>query len=95
MPLIHASHILLQSAKIANRLYPRLIKAELSFSDGVLRYSVCASKAHEGNLGFIAPGLLDASFEQGLWQAPIAALSSPFQSKYGWHIVIVHQKVWP
>jgi parvulin-like peptidyl-prolyl isomerase len=95
MPLIHASHILLPSRKIAVRLYTRLVNHELTFEDAVTRYSICASKAHEGDLGFMAPGLLARDFEQELWQAPIAQLSEPFASSQGWHIVWVHQKVWP
>ena len=95
MPLIHASHILLPSRKIAARLYPRLVAQELSFTEAVTRYSICVSKSHEGDLGFIAPGLLERDFERGLWDAPVACPSEPFQSSLGWHIVWIHRKVWP
>lgn len=93
MPLIHCSHILLNSEKKAKRLKARLSENDLTFVEGVERYSECPSKAHQGDLGWMAPGVLPPLFEKGLWNAPIAQVSEPYFSEFGWHLVVVHQRI--
>lgn len=93
MPLIHASHILLSSEKKAKRLKARLDENDLTFSEGVERYSDCPSKVHQGDLGWFAPGVLPPVFEKGLWQAPVGQVSEPCHSEFGWHLFFVHQRI--
>ncbi|WP_044408113.1 peptidylprolyl isomerase [Thiomicrospira microaerophila] len=90
--LIHASHILQTSEKKAKRLKARLDAGELRFEEGVERYSDCPSKAHQGDLGWFAPGVLPQKFEKALWQAPLNQVSEPAESEYGWHLFFVHAK---
>lgn len=90
--LIHVSHILLASEKKARRLKARLDQDELNFEEGVERYSDCPSKAHQGDLGWFAPGVLPSGFEQAVWQAPIKQVSQPAKTEFGWHLFYVHNK---
>jgi parvulin-like peptidyl-prolyl isomerase len=93
MPLIHASHILLSSEKKAKRLKARLDENDLTFAEGVERYSDCPSKVHQGDLGWFAPGVLPPLFEKGLWHAPTGRVSDPCLSEFGWHLFFVHQRL--
>lgn len=90
--LIQVSHILQTSEKKAKRLKARLEAGELSFEEGVERYSDCPSKAHQGHLGWFAPGVLPMQFEKAVWRAPIGKISEPAETEYGWHLFYVHDK---
>ncbi|UQB43514.1 peptidyl-prolyl cis-trans isomerase [Thiomicrospira microaerophila] len=90
--LIQVSHIQQTSEKKTKRLKARLDAGELSFEEGVERYSDCPSKAHQGHLGWFAAGVLPTQFEKAVWQSPIQQISQPAQTEYGWHLFYVHAK---
>jgi peptidyl-prolyl cis-trans isomerase C len=92
MPLIHASHILVSSAKKARRIKARLDEQDLTFEQAVERYSDCPSKQHQGDLGWFAPGVLPLQFEKALWHSPINQISDPEPTEFGWHLFWVHQR---
>jgi peptidyl-prolyl cis-trans isomerase SurA len=72
----------------ADSLYNRIIKGE-DFSKLAAAYSHdFVSASAEGNVPDISVGQYDADFEKALWSLPNdAAVSKPFTSSHGYHIV--------
>jgi peptidyl-prolyl cis-trans isomerase SurA len=72
----------------ADSLY-RIIMAGGDFSKLAAEFSNdYISAASNGNLPDIAPGRYDPAFESVLWSLPKdGAISNPFYTNYGWHIV--------
>ncbi len=93
-----ARHILLkpsairsdeQTAALAEELRQRAQKGS-DFSDLARQYSEDIGSAMEGgDLGWTTPGQLVPEFQQAMDETRPGSISAPFQSKYGWHILIV------
>lgn len=45
-----------------------------------------------GDLGWSTPGMFVAEFEEALQNTPIGAISRPFKSQFGWHILQVQER---
>lgn len=50
------------------------------------------SAADGGNLGWASPGMMVPEFEQVMNKIAIDAVSEPFQSQFGWHILQVQER---
>lgn len=48
--------------------------------------------ANGGDLGFVEPGQLDPRFEAAVLKLATGELSSPIQTKFGWHVVRVEER---
>jgi peptidyl-prolyl cis-trans isomerase SurA len=93
-----ASHILLKPSAIRDEAATRELAAELrqralqgeDFAELARRYSEDIGSAMEGgDLGWTTPGQLVEAFEAAMAQTEKNAISEPFQTRYGWHIVKV------
>jgi peptidyl-prolyl cis-trans isomerase C len=103
-PLLEASHILLaadpadfsgrQAAREqAEVLISQLQNSEGLFVDFVQQFSGCPSKQEGGRLGQIGRGQTTPEFERQLLRLPVGLSSSPLESRYGFHIVEVHERI--
>ena len=51
-----------------------------------------ASAINGGDLGWASPGVMVPQFEQVMAETPINAISEPFQTQFGWHILQVLER---
>ena len=97
----HARHILLKPSairddeathKLIESLRQRILKGE-DFGELARKYSEDIGSAQEGgDLGWTSPGQLVEAFQKAMDNTPINAISQPFHSPYGWHIVQVLER---
>ncbi|HET8709807.1 MAG TPA: peptidylprolyl isomerase [Spongiibacteraceae bacterium] len=96
-----ARHILLkpsairsseQCKQLAAQLRQRVLNGE-DFAALARQYSEDIGSAMEGGeLGWTNPGQLVAAFQRAMDATKIGAISEPFESRYGWHIVLVEDR---
>ncbi len=99
---VYASHILVSLegkdvndtaaafSKI-NDVYEQLKKGA-SFSEMARKYSDCPSKRDGGSLGIVRPFATVYPFESAVYSTKVGSFSSPFRTKFGYHIVMVTDK---
>ncbi|NEN76096.1 peptidylprolyl isomerase [Pelistega sp. NLN82] len=63
-----------------------------SFADVASKYSQDASASLGGDIGWIAPGQADPSFQAAVDQLPEGQVSMPVRSQFGWHIIEVLER---
>ncbi len=102
-PLVAARHILLaapesdqhlraQTAEQAEVLIQQLQQG-IDFSTLASQYSACDSKQVGGQLGQLSKGQTVAEFERQVFSANPGLISHPIETRFGFHIVIVDEKV--
>lgn len=96
-----ARHILLKPSAIRNDEQTRQLAANLrqralsgtDFGELARQYSEDIGSAMEGGeLGWTSPGQLVPAFQKAMDETPVGAISEPFKSRYGWHIVQVEER---
>ncbi|HEY3700018.1 MAG TPA: peptidylprolyl isomerase [Spongiibacteraceae bacterium] len=96
-----ARHILLKPSAIRSEEQCKQLAGELrqralsgaNFADLAHQYSEDIGSAMEGGeLGWTNPGQLVAAFQRAMDDTPKGAISEPFRSRYGWHIVLVEDR---
>lgn len=96
-----ARHILLKPSAIRSEEQCRQLAAELrqralagaDFAALAKQYSEDIGSAMEGGeLGWTNPGQLVGAFQRAMDNTPKGSISEPFQSRYGWHIVLVEDR---
>lgn len=103
-PLVAARHILLAVAPddVAGRSRTReqaiALIAELKgnigrFAELAAQYSDCSSKGQGGALGQISSGQTVAEFERQLLRLDEGLAGQPLESRYGFHVVLVEQRI--
>lgn len=103
-PLLAARHILLECApddaearslarEQADRLLAQLGDDGGRFAELALSRSACPSKVQGGALGQISKGQTVPEFERQLFKLPAGLASQPIESRYGWHLVSVDQRL--
>ena len=103
-PLIEASHILLvaepkdveqraQMQALALTLIEKLQNQESTFAQLAKAYSKCPSKEVGGSLGQLSNGQTVSEFERQVFASDIGLMSTPVESRYGFHIVFIARKV--
>lgn len=86
---IQASHILVTTEDSAKMLLDS-IKNGASFEDLAVRYSKDqTARTNRGDLGYFSRGKLDHIFEENAFKLNPGEISSPFKTRFGWHIVKV------
>ncbi len=70
-----------------------LLKGGAKFEAVVKDFSDGATKAKGGDLGFVAKGELAADIDKAVFSLPVGAVSDPIQTKFGWHLVKVLDKM--
>ena len=102
-PLVSAKHILIAAdpeddmerstmREAALNIIEQL-KTGADFSALALSHSACPSKEQQGSLGQLSKGQTVPEFERQLLRLPLGLASQPIESRYGYHIVIVEQRV--
>lgn len=101
---IRVSHILLRfptgySLKDKTELYRKMekIRNEVvsgkDFSQAAMEYSEdFASKSNGGDLGYIVRGMMIPAFEEVAFKTPVGEVSQIFETKFGYHIILVTEK---
>ncbi|SDU94557.1 peptidyl-prolyl cis-trans isomerase C [Pseudomonas mucidolens] len=103
-PLLAVRHILLECApddtqardlahEQAQILLQRLGEFPGSFAELAVKYSACPSKAQGGSLGQISKGQTVPELERQLFSLTPGLASKPLESRYGWHVVSVDQRI--
>ncbi len=100
---INASHILVQLSKAPstddtliaynkiNSIRNKIIKEEITFKDAAAKYSEDPSaKNNYGNLGYFGAFRMVYGFESACYKTKTNEISLPFRTKFGYHIVNVH-----
>ncbi|MDQ7050564.1 MAG: peptidylprolyl isomerase [Enterobacterales bacterium] len=104
LPLLEVDHILLPAApddigtrdkakSLAAQIIAQLKSNHSQFAQLAKEYSACPSKAMGGNLGQITKGQTVAEFESQIVRLPIGLAEKPIESRYGFHIVRVSNKI--
>ena len=101
---VNVSHILIQLSpnpspsdtlaafQKATLAYNRLTKGE-SFESVALALSEDPSvKENKGNLGFITGMMVVYPFEEAAYTTPVGQFSAPVRTRFGYHIIKVHEK---
>lgn len=103
-PLLAVRHILLECAPDdaearslahvqAELLLERLEQFPGSFAELALKYSACPSKEQGGSLGQISKGQTVPELERQLFTLPAGLASKPLESRYGWHVISIDQRI--
>ena len=102
-PLVSARHILIAAdpeddlerstqREIALNIIEQL-QAGANFAAMAMTHSACPSKAQQGSLGQLSKGQTVPEFERQLLRLPLGLAEQPIESRYGYHIVLVEQRV--
>ena len=102
-PLVSAKHILIAAdpeddferstqREFAVNIIEQL-QAGADFSEMAVTYSACPSKQQQGSLGQLSKGQTVPEFERQLLRLPLGLAEQPIESRYGYHIVLVEQRV--
>lgn len=102
--LLAVRHILLASApddiegrdqgrEEAENIINCLKEHPQDFGALALSYSACESKHQAGQLGQISKGQTVAEFERQIKDLPIGLHLNPIESRYGWHVVSIDDRV--
>ena len=103
-PLLAARHILLEcapddiEARISKREQADALLVQLQadpqrFTELALAHSACPSKEQGGALGQLSKGQTVPEFERQLFRQPLGLVSQPLESRYGFHVVYVDQRI--
>ncbi|WLQ13898.1 peptidylprolyl isomerase [Hahella aquimaris] len=78
--------------KLIEEIYTR-VQAGEDFAELAQAYSDDAvSAAAGGSLDWVSPGDMVPEFDQMMRETPVGAVSKPFQSTFGWHILQVQDR---
>lgn len=103
-PLLAVRHILLECApddaearglalEQAEILCDRLKDFPEQFAELAVKYSACPSKAQGGSLGQISKGQTVPELERQLFTLATGVAGKALESRYGWHVVCVDQRI--
>lgn len=103
-PLLAVRHILLASPaddpetrslsrEQALELLGQLEQVPQRFAELAAQHSACPSKAQGGALGQISKGQTVPEFERQLFRLPQGLCGQPLESRYGFHLVFVDQRI--
>ncbi|MGQ7957984.1 peptidylprolyl isomerase [Pseudomonas sp. SP16.1] len=103
-PLLAVRHILLacpaddadarsETRERALGLLDELQQAPQRFAELARQHSACPSKEQGGALGQISKGQTVPEFERQLFRLPAGLYSQPLESRYGFHLVTVDQRI--
>ncbi|QEY58823.1 peptidylprolyl isomerase [Pseudomonas sp. C27(2019)] len=102
-PLVSAKHILIAAdpeddlerstqREVALNIIQQL-QDGADFSAMAMTHSSCPSKEQQGSLGQLSKGQTVPEFERQLLRLPLGLAEQPIESRYGYHIVLVEQRV--
>lgn len=87
----NASHILVGTLEEAEAVLERIGAGE-AFADLARELSTdMGSGANGGSLGWFAPGMMVAPFEEAVKALEVGALSEPVETQFGWHVITLNE----
>lgn len=96
-----ARHILVKNSEIMNdqqareklnKLKERIVQGEDFAKLARENSEDTGSMLSGGDLGWSTPGMFVAAFEETMQNTPVGAISEPFKSQFGWHILQVQER---
>lgn len=84
---IKASHILVQSKDILEKLILPQIEAGQPFDVLAKVYSTCPSKQNGGDLGMFSKGRMVKEFEEAAFALQPGEVSGIVQTQFGFHVI--------
>ncbi len=88
---VKARHILVATEDEAKEIHLKL-GSDADFSELAKEHSNCPSKDRGGDLGYFSKGQMVPEFEEVSYSLEVGTFSEPFQTQFGYHIVIVDDK---
>ncbi|MCG6656904.1 peptidylprolyl isomerase [Halomonas campisalis] len=79
--------------RLGERLIAELQEIPERFTEFAQRHSACPSKDEGGELGWLAPGQTVAELDRALQHLPEGLHERPLASRYGWHVVLIDQRL--
>jgi peptidyl-prolyl cis-trans isomerase C len=90
-PSAWASHILVESKSEAVQLKQKIGKLK-DFEKIARKKSSCPSSQKGGDLGWFRQGQMVPEFDAAVWQTPLKETSDPVKTKFGYHLIWVHER---
>ena len=90
-PSAWASHILVASKSEAVQMKDKIGKLK-DFQKLARKKSTCPSSQKVGDLGWFRKGQMVRPFEEAVWTNPIATVSEPVKTQFGYHLIWVHER---
>ncbi|MCC6790310.1 MAG: peptidylprolyl isomerase [Thermomicrobiales bacterium] len=88
---VHASHILVDTKDLADAIYADLMNGA-DFAQAARDQSIDSGTApNGGDLGWFTRGQMVDPFEEVAFTTQAGQISAPFETEFGWHIVLVHE----
>ena len=89
---VKAKHILVDTKSQALQI-KNDIEEGGSFDYYARRYSKCPSGRNGGGLGYFGRGQMVPEFEKAAFEGKIGEVSEPVKTQFGWHLIMVEDKV--
>jgi peptidyl-prolyl cis-trans isomerase C len=90
-PSAWASHILVESKSEAIQLKQKISKLK-DFQKAARKKSTCPSRQKGGDLGWFRHGQMVPEFDVAVWETPLQQTSDPVKTKFGYHLIWVHER---
>lgn len=90
-PSAWASHILVESKSEAIQLRQKISKLK-DFQKAARKKSTCPSRQKGGDLGWFRQGQMVPEFDVAVWKTPLQQTSDPVKTKFGYHLIWVHER---
>ena len=90
-PSATASHILQPSKTEALQIKDKVGKLK-DFQKLARKKSTCPSSQKGGDLGWFRKGRMVKAFEDAVWETPVATVSPPVKTQFGYHLIWVHER---
>ena len=92
LPLeVHASHVLVATSGEAQEITLRAREGE-DFAELARSHSIGPTGPQGGDLGWFRAGMMVAEFEEAAWALAPGDVSDPVETRFGWHVIKVHEK---
>lgn len=86
----NASHILVETEEEAQSLIEALAEGS-DFAELAMEFSTGPSGPRGGELGWFGPGMMVPEFEEAVFGLETGEVSSPVQTQFGWHVVLLNE----
>ncbi len=92
LPLeVHASHVLVATSGEAQEITLKAREGE-DFADLARSHSIGPTGPQGGDLGWFRAGMMVAEFEEAAWALAPGDISDPVKTRFGWHVIKVHDR---
>ncbi len=88
---VHASHVLVATSGEAQEITLRAREGE-DFADLARSHSIGPTGPQGGDLGWFRAGMMVAEFEEAAWALAPGEISDPVETRFGWHVIKVHDR---